>query len=588
MSDTPVVFQYQRALDEFRREGREPPLLKRMSELISLLDLTTTLGSALTREEILNAALLIVMGELQAFCGVLFVRDDAGGFRVKAARGLPPGAPGSVDASALPPAGLTRGAAGWPAAFDAFGLEVACPIAKGGKTIAILGLGRRGDARGYGEDEAAFLRSVAACAATPIENGLIYDELRTVNQKLSLKVFQLRNLFDISRELTASFDEEDIKSLVTTTLMGHLMVSRCAMYLRAGDGLALAHERGSRSAAETALVPAAEAQAVLGSLTSARGVADLPPGPLRERLLRGRMSLVVPLSLGGQGVEGFVAIGDRASGVAWSDEDRDFAFTLGRQAVAALETVRLHRIQLEKQRQDREMQIARDIQQSLFPSRLPVVPGFDVAAQSRSCYQVGGDHYDVIPLPGGRVALAIADVSGKGTPASILMASVHASLRALAGTMDAAALMTRLNAFLFENTQANRYVTLFYGELDPARRTLVYVNAGHVPPYRVARDGSATRLDAGGPVVGLLEGAGYETASVELDRDDVVAMVTDGATEALSAADQEFGDASVVDAVRNARGSAHDVMTALVAAVDRWTGAAGCTDDLTVLVLKAL
>ena len=143
-------------------------------------------------------------------------------------------------------------------ALAAFGLEVLCPIvrfhdgqgpeASGGpaaRVIAVLGLGPRAEGRAYGREEISFLRSVAACAATPIENGLIYHELKTVNQRLSVKVFQLHTLFDISRELTSSFDEEAIKNLVTSTLMGHLLVSRCALYLGVpGGGLAIAHERG--------------------------------------------------------------------------------------------------------------------------------------------------------------------------------------------------------------------------------------------------------------------------------------------------------------------------------------------------------
>jgi sigma-B regulation protein RsbU (phosphoserine phosphatase) len=250
--------------------------------------------------------------------------------------------------------------------------------------------------------------------------------------------------------------------------------------------------------------------------------------------------------------------------------------------------VRLHVVRVEKQRQDREMQIAREIQQSLFPASWPAVPGFQVAAESRPCYQVGGDHYDFIPLPNGHLALGIADVSGKGAPASILMASVHASLRALAGTAGPRELALRLNRFLFESTQLNKYATLVYAELDPARRLLRYVNAGHVPPYLLRADGTSARLDAGGPAVGLLEDADYEEGLVELRPGDLVTMVTDGATEALSEAGEEFGDGRVEDALRAAaREDAGGALREVVARVLGWAGAAGCSDDLTVLTLKA-
>jgi sigma-B regulation protein RsbU (phosphoserine phosphatase) len=299
------------------------------------------------------------------------------------------------------------------------------------------------------------------------------------------------------------------------------------------------------------------------------------------------MGLAVPLHARGR-VEGLLAAGERASGAAFTEEDRDFALTLGRQAMAALEGVRLHEARLEQQRRDRELQIAREIQRSLFPRDVPEVPGFEVAAVSQPCYQVGGDHYDHIPLPRDRLALAIADVAGKGTPASILMASVHAWLRGLAGTAEPERLMERLNRFLFESTQENKYVTLFYAELDPERGLLRYVNAGHVPPFLLRADGAAERLGCGGPVLGLIEDASYEAGEAVLSPGDLVAMVTDGVTEALSPDDQEFADERTLMALRGARGgSASDAVDALVAGVGAWTGPAGCSDDLTVLVLRA-
>jgi sigma-B regulation protein RsbU (phosphoserine phosphatase) len=585
----PVVFQYQRALDAFRREGGSPPLLKRMSELISLLDLTTTLNSSLSGAEILDAALLIVMGQLPATRGALFVRGEDGAYRVQASRGLPADAPVQIDLEPLAgPEVIFRRQGACAEVFDAYGLDVLCPIFKADRPIAVLGLGARADGHPFDEEEAAFLQSVAACAATPIENGLIYHELKRVNQRLSVKVFQLHNLFDVSRELTSSFDDEAIESLVTTTLMGHLMVSRCVLYRTVDGRLALAHARGVRREDLGRAFTEAEAQPVLEGLRAPLPVADLPPGPVQERLASSGLALVVPLSAG-QNAEGFLAVGERVSGLPFTEEDREFAQTLARQAVAALESVRLHRLGVQQQRRDREMQIAREIQQSLFPRSCPEIPGFEVAALSHPCEEVGGDHYDFIPLEGGRLALAVADVSGKGAPASILMASVHASLRAMAGSSPPAALMGRLNQFMLASTQENKYVTLFYAELDPAARRVVYVNGGHVPPSRVRVDGRCERLLAGGPALGLLAGADYESGEAVLEPGEVLAVMTDGVTEAASPEDREFGDEGVLRVLRAHRSQgAQAVLDALVRSVQAWTGPAGCSDDLTALVLKAL
>jgi len=433
-------------------------------------------------------------------------------------------------------------------------------------------------------DAEAFTASVSELIAL-LER--THDEVREVNRRLSAKVFQLRNLFDISRELTASFDEEAIKSLVLGTLMGHLMVSRCALYEAVPGGFALAHARGIRDAETPTLLAEADVRPVLAPLHDIAPVAALPRGTLRSALEGRRLAYLVSLSVGGR-EQGFFALGERASRAPFSEEDYEFVATLGRQALAALESVRLHRIRIEKERQDRELQIARGIQLSLFPRSTPSVPGFDVAAQSRSCYEVGGDYFDFLPLDGGRIGLVIADVSGKGTPASLLMASVHASLQALGGTARPREVLGRLNRFLCHNTQANRYVTLFYAELDPASSRLVYVNAGHVPPYLVTAAGAQSRLSEGGTVLGLIEDAVFSEGELRLAPGDVLAAVTDGATEALSPEEEEFGDQRLFEVLRrNAGSGAADALRAIEAAVFEWTGEAGCSDDLTTLIVKA-
>jgi phosphoserine phosphatase RsbU/P len=465
---------------------------------------------------------------------------------------------------------------------------VLCPVAKERDVVAALGLGGRTSGHPFGREEADFLRGVAACVAAPLESGLMNQQLRRLNERLSVKVFQLHSLFDISRELVASLDDDAILHVLSAAVMGHLMASRCAILMSTAGGLFLAHERGLRAGEKLQLIPEQDAAPVLAALRSPTSTEQLPPGTLREALAEARLTLVVPVGLEGR-PQGLMAVGEKPSRAPFSDEDLDFAMTLARQSAAALQTVRLHKVRLEKQRQDRELQIARGIQQSLFPRERPVMPCFELAARSIPCFEVGGDHYDFIPLPGGRWAITVADVSGKGTPASLLMAGVHAWLRALAGTATPVVLMRKLNRFLCESTEPQRYVTLFYGELDPLQRKLVYVNAGHVPPFVVGAGGRRQRLTQGGPVLGLLEHASYELGQATLEAGDVLTLVTDGVTEAFSEEDVEMGDALVFETLEAAREQgAEGILDALVAAVHRWTGAAGCSDDLTSLVLKAL
>jgi phosphoserine phosphatase RsbU/P len=579
----PVVLHYRQRLDELRGQGHEPHVLGPMSELVSLLDLATTPGSAdATGTETLESALLVVMGETEASHAALYVAEGEGALRLRASRGMASSMPATLAPRLAPTAPFVPG----PEDTGLTGFALVCPVRRPGRPAALLALGPPPDRPEFGGEARAFVERLAACAAVPLGNGLMVEELRRVNRSLSVKIYQMHNLFDIGRELSSGLDEEAIERLVATTAMGHFLATRSAVYRLGGDGLGLAQSRGCRAGEAAPLVPA-DARTLLRDLPGPRGVADLDPGPLKEALTRGRFALAVPLAAGDR-VSGLLAVGERPGGRPFGEEDADFVGALARQAQAALEGARSHRVGLEKERQDSERELAREIQQGLLPPHAPRVPGFDVAARTRSCFQVGGDYYDFIRLDRGRVGLVVADVSGKGTPASLMMASVHAWLQATAGTAPPVEVLQRLNRFLFAKTQTSRYVTLFYAELDPGRRRLAYVNAGHVPPHVRRAAGGRERLTAGGPVLGLLEEVELQEGEIDLGRGDLLAIVTDGVTEAESPAGGEFGDERVADAIEaSARRGAEGVLEALVSEVDAWAGTAGCTDDLTALILRA-
>jgi sigma-B regulation protein RsbU (phosphoserine phosphatase) len=579
----PVVQKCREELETLRREGREPVLVSRLSQILSLLDLTTRLGWTASGDEIPEAALGFVMGELAIDRGGLYLTARERRFELRAARGGAP-LPAHVElpldlSGAGPPGGAT-------AALGGAGMETVCPVHKAGRLIALIVLGPRADGRPLSAEDLAYLESLAAAAATPIEGGLIDDERRRVNRDLSVKVYQLQNLFDIGRELAGTLDEEAIERLVLTTLLGHFLAARAAYYRVGPRGLELGLARGTRAGSLPERLPG-EPEWLKSELSGPRVVDELPTGGLRDTLAAADFALVVPL-VAPSGIEALIAVGARPGGPRPEAEDLDFAAALARQAQAALEGARLHRLRIEKERQDRDLEIARRIQQGLLPKSAPRLAGFEIAGESRSCLHVGGDYFDFVPLAGGRLGLVIADVSGKGTPASLMMASVHAWLRALAGSEPAARVLERLNRFVYASTETSRYVTLFYGELDPATRRLVYVNAGHVPPFVVRSNGSEERLRSGGPVLGLLDEVTLDAGELSLAPGDVLAAVTDGVTEAVDPAGREFGDERVRQALAAHAGKgARETLLGLVGAVDRWAGEAGCSDDLTALILKA-
>ena len=274
---------------------------------------------------------------------------------------------------------------------------------------------------------------------------------------------------------------------------------------------------------------------------------------------------------------------------------RSAAQTALAQEVARLTTA-IGREMAQRERLNRELEIAREVQEHLFPQRLPPVPGLDYCGRCRPAREVGGDYYDFLELPEGRLGIAIGDVSGKGVGAALMMASLEASLRGQASLgHDLAELMKRVNSLVYQASSANRYATLFYAEYDPRSRQLSYVNAGHNPPVilRKSADKSAAacqvfRLETGGPVIGLLREC-YQQESFALERGDLVVLFTDGISESMNARDEEWGEDRLVEFAKTCHGlPACEAMTRILAAAEAFAAGASQHDDMTLVVLRIL
>jgi sigma-B regulation protein RsbU (phosphoserine phosphatase) len=235
--------------------------------------------------------------------------------------------------------------------------------------------------------------------------------------------------------------------------------------------------------------------------------------------------------------------------------------------------------------QDEELQRAREIQESLLPKVIPQLPGFEVASAWQPARAVGGDFFDVLKLGENRLAICIADVSGKGVPAALLMANVQASLRASVRDLDSPARVCGIiNGMLCESIAADRFVTFFCGVLDASLGTFRYCNAGHPHPILVS-SGAVRTLDQGGAVLGVFPAWKYEESSVDLSSGDRLLLFTDGITEAEGSAGEEFGMEKVAEfAKTQAENSAARINQQLLAQVTEFCGAQ-FQDDATLLVL---
>lgn len=317
----------------------------------------------------------------------------------------------------------------------------------------------------------------------------------------------------------------------------------------------------------------------------------------RNVLTQLQSELILPLAVK-DNLLGFISLSSKRSEEPYSASDVRLLKSVATQTGLALEnsqlTAAIAREVAQRERLNRELEIAREVQQRLFPQSRPPVPGLEYAGHCRPALGVGGDYYDYFLLAGsnGKLALTIGDISGKGIGASLMMASLQASLRAqtLEPHIDLAQIIGRINHLLYEASEAHRYATFFYAEYEPESRTLNYVNAGHNPPM-LFRCGEKVpiRLEAGGAVIGMLPTCPYNQASLRLAIGDIFVAYTDGISEAMNDNDEEFGEDRLIAAIGSCRQlPPAECLQRVFDVVDEFVAGAPQHDDMTLLVARAV
>lgn len=406
-------------------------------------------------------------------------------------------------------------------------------------------------------------------------------------------------LSELSDEVRHFTETQPLLETVARRICETLHVAQIALLLRRGDAYHVEHALGLTPDGAVALPAQSSAVRYLANSSQpARLYRDDPDawylmaGTIERRALdQLHAELLLPLT-GRNRLMGVMALGPKRSEAAWSRTDLQVLQTVARQTGLALEVSELaHSLAAaaaQRERVNREMEIAREVQERLFPQQMPVIPGASVAGACRPALGVGGDYYDLIDLGDGRIGFAIGDVSGKGISAALLMASLRASLRgvALDSPRNFAVLMHKVNRLVYEASASNRYATFFFAAYDPRTRRLDCVNAGHNPPV-ILRRGETHRLETGGPVVGLLPSAPYIEQALTLEPGDLLLLYTDGISEAMTRTDEEWGEDRMIAAARTVQNqTAPEILRALFAAADTFTAEAPQHDDMTILVLK--
>jgi sigma-B regulation protein RsbU (phosphoserine phosphatase) len=408
-------------------------------------------------------------------------------------------------------------------------------------------------------------------------------------------------LSDLADKVRTIVDTDTLLETVAKRIAESLHVTRVALLLPAGGSFAPVYCLGYGEPPRT-LLP--ENGSTIEHLHQERAATVYPddndswiyqpnfPEPERIALESLESQLLLPLALN-QKILGILSLGPKQSEAPYSSDDVRLLGSVATQTGLALENSRLTteiaNEVAQRERVNRELEIAREVQERLFPQELPQFPGLDYAGSCRPALGVGGDYYDFIQLSETELGIAIGDVSGKGIPAALLMASLRASLRGqiIRHEPDLAQLMSNVNTLIYEGSTSNRYATFFYAQYNTSTRVLTYVNAGHNPPLILRQPSEVIHLEASGPVVGMLPNLPYEQSSVTLKPGDMVVAFTDGISESMNSNGDEWGEDQLIRSAWTCTSlPAEKAMRRLVVAADEFAAGARQHDDMTIVVLQ--
>jgi len=534
------------------------------SRLESLLESARLLNSTLNLEDLLGHLLRTVMGRYLITRGLIAIRNG-NAVTVEVSRGV---------------AALKKGADFSRERAEEFGLELYFEIGSGGDPVGTLALGR--PARGpLDPEEAEFVRALLGLAASVIANALSHGQSVVLNRALDQKVQELRALLDLVRGLAATLDPDEVARLLLLTFAGRWATTKFGVAAwKEGQppvmrqrGVDLAKLEGERSKID----PLPDALVLSMAQADELGV---PSG-----------SLLMPIRSGGATC-GVVVCGPRLRGLSYNQDDLEFGAGLVAQAAVAFDNAWHFRETIGKKQMEKELALAANIQQELFPRKLAQLDATDIAARNRQAKQVGGDYYDVIHVVASRPAeehlVCVVDISGKGIFASLLMSNIQATLRTLVYRENALPVVAQTaNDLLYATTPSNRYATALLLIYEASTGACRWINCGHTDGIVVRANGEVEMLPCTGMALGLFPARTYEEQSFDLRDGDLLAIYSDGVTDAQNEEEHEFGTERLVEVLKKHFSEpAAAVVDRVFEAIDAFAGSAPQFDDITMLVLK--
>lgn len=566
-------------------------------DLRALYETSQMLSSSLDLEFILNNLLLTAMSKLLVTRGVALLYKDAEScYHVLKVKGLPGlGAGEKVSLGELH-SGELIGADDIPEELAQHQIVMLLPVAFGHRKIGLIGLGPKATGQGFDKEELEFILSLVNMSSASVLNSLMVEELQLTNRELDGKVQQLNTLFDLSQEFNSSVDRENLVKLLAFALMGQMLVNKHLFLLKR-------REEGDEDHEDVGSLQIVAAQGVQKTVCTPELLQNLLslkkelqfnseeecPAEWKP-LCDAGLALVLPIQHNDE-TSAILCLGPKMTGQSYERGDIDLLNALGNLAFVSIQNTYLVEEQIEKERLQEEMRLARDIQERLLPSETPEVAGLEIASLALPSQHVGGDYFDLVAQQNGSILIAIADVTGKGVPAALLMANLQACLHTMVPmdlTMEE--FIGHMNRVICQNTSYDKFITAFTGIYHPDSRQFQYVNAGHNPPMLLRKNGDLELLEEGGLLLGVMMDMPYKRGSVDLAPGDILVSFTDGVTEAMSPDEEEFHEDRLEAVIRaHQEGTAQEILDAVREAIVGFTGSdTQLSDDLTMIVMKVV
>ncbi len=551
--------------------------LKIKRNLTALVEFSRIINSSLDLDFILNNILLTCMGKFLATKGIIALKT-IGQLKIKVSKGLP-----KEMIESCPELNFKNDLAennSLKFFLEKANLQTFEKINSSDECLGIICLGEKLNKTPYTEDDQEFLKTILNISATAVQNSLVVDELKKVNRELDSRINRLNSLFELSKEFGLFSESTKVARLLVYSVIGQFLVSKFAV-VTFENGAVKILESKYQTDELVAVIRKYNVSKIEFSLTKEQIQNDYPGFEIFG------IELIVPMQLQGQ-TKGLILLGKRINNIDYSETDIEFIYSVGSLAIISLENKRLFKEELEKQKLEEELELAKEIQKNLLPGTLPRFNNFEIAAANVSSKQVGGDYYDIINLDDKNFTVAIADVSGKGVPAALLMANIQAFLKTICRQemkIDEATAL--INDLLSENITDGKFITFFWGVLNDEERNIHYVNAGHNPPLLV-RDGKIQKLEKGGMILGVMKTmVPYSSEKIQLMPGDALILFTDGITEAMDKNHNEFSDERLEQlAAELYTNSAQEILSAIQTEVQNFTRGAVQSDDITMMVLK--